>query len=324
MNHREALYQALRDANMEAWAEQLPAQLDTKFSSKRYGDYPKWLNAVEALPAIKARDINLDTGLIKIGDSGEVDTATRNAIEVALHELHPWRKGPYSVFGIHVDTEWRSDWKWERIAPHLGDLKGKSILDVGCANGYHCLRMHAMGAALVIGVDPSLLYAMQFQALQHFMQPLPVYVLPFTLEEVPDNQQAFDTVFSMGVLYHRRSPFDHLISLKEQLKPGGQLVLETLVIPGKHGEVLVPQERYARMRNVWFLPSIPEMEHWLDRTGFTDIRTVDTNVTSTEEQRSTDWMRFESLAESLDPNDPARTVEGYPAPCRATFIATRP
>lgn len=324
MKHREALYQALNNANMAGWAEQLPALLDIKFSSKRYGDYPRWLTAVESLPSIQASAIQLDQGLIEIGADAEIDTAMRQDIKDALQQLHPWRKGPYSVFGIPIDTEWHSDWKWQRIAPHLGDLSGQTILDVGCANGYHALRMAASGAKLVIGVDPSLLYAMQFQALQHFMPPLPVYILPFTLEEVPGNQQSFDSVFSMGVLYHRRSPFDHLISLKEQLKPGGQLVLETLVIPGERNEVLVPQERYARMRNVWFLPSVPEMEHWLERVGFRDIRTVDISQTSIEEQRSTDWMRFESLSESLDSDNPDKTVEGYPAPRRATLIATRP
>ncbi|PMC22346.1 tRNA 5-methoxyuridine(34)/uridine 5-oxyacetic acid(34) synthase CmoB, partial [Klebsiella aerogenes] len=44
----------------------------------------------------------------------------------------------------------------------------------------------------------------------------------------------------MGVLYHRRSPLDHLWQLKDQLAPGGELVLETLVIEGDENTVLVP------------------------------------------------------------------------------------
>ena len=56
----------------------------------------------------------------------------------------------------------------------------------------------------------------------------------------------------MGVLYHRRSPIDHLLELKGCLQTGGELVLETLVIDGGLGEVLVPENRYAKMRNVWF------------------------------------------------------------------------
>ena len=77
----------------------------------------------------------------------------------------------------------------------------------------------------------------------------------------------FDTVFSMGVLYHRRSPFHHLAELKNCLKPDGELVLETLVIDGKRGEVLVPERRYSKMHNVWFLPSCLTLESWLKRSG---------------------------------------------------------
>ncbi|MCK5863518.1 MAG: DUF1698 domain-containing protein, partial [Marinobacter adhaerens] len=51
---------------------------------------------------------------------------------------------------------------------------------------------------------------------------------------------------------------------------------------------------------------------------------VDVTPTTTDEQRSTDWMRFNSLQDFLDPNDPSKTVEGYPGPLRATVIAEKP
>ncbi|MEW8068099.1 MAG: DUF1698 domain-containing protein, partial [Candidatus Thiodiazotropha endolucinida] len=43
--------------------------------------------------------------------------------------------------------------------------------------------------------------------------------------------------------------------------------------------------------------------------------------TTIEEQRATEWMRFESLADYLDPADRSLTIEGYPAPRRAVFVA---
>ena len=128
----------------------------------------------------------------------------------------------------------------------------------------------------------------------------------------------------MGVLYHRRSPMDHLLELRETLKSGGQLVLETLVIDGKAGEVLVPQDRYARMGNVWFLPSCSTLEAWLRKMKFRDIEVIDINTTTTEEQRSTEWMRFHSLSNFLDPEDNSKTIEGYPAPRRAVITALAP
>jgi tRNA (mo5U34)-methyltransferase len=51
---------------------------------------------------------------------------------------------------------------------------------------------------------------------------------------------------------------------------------------------------------------------------------VDISTTSIEEQRSTDWMTFESLEDFLDPNDHSKTIEGHPAPTRAVFLAEAP
>jgi len=253
-----------------------------------------------------------------------IDPNQRSQLEQALRALIPWRKGPFEVFGIHIDTEWRSDWKWDRVVPHLSSLEGRRVLDVGCGNGYHCLRMFGAGAARVIGIDPSPRFVVQFYMLKKYLGDIPVDVLPVGIESLPPNLEAFDTTFSMGVFYHRRSPMDHLRELKDTLRPGGELVLETLVIEGGEGQVLVPEGRYAMMNNVWFIPSSITLTSWLRKSGFVDVRVVNECVTTTEEQRSTDWMRFHSLPEFLDPNNPALTAEGHPAPRRAVLIARKP
>ena len=314
---------ALQDTPLAAWAEALPVTLAAKLDPDSHGDLPAWQAALAALPDIRARDVDLNAPTIRIGAADEIDAATRDRIETALRQLHPWRKGPFDIFGIHIDTEWRSDWKWDRIAPHLAPLAGRRVLDVGSGNGYFALRMAGAGAALVVAIDPMRLFLMQFEALRRFHDTGRACVLPLGIEDFPERSECFDTVFSMGVLYHRRSPLDHLIQLREALRPGGELVLETLVIPGNAGRVLVPDGRYARMRNVWFIPTVAELERWLARCGLRDIRCVDEGPTTPEEQRSTDWMRFESLAQSLDPADPTRTVEGHPAPRRAVLLARR-
>ncbi|MCB0037218.1 MAG: tRNA 5-methoxyuridine(34)/uridine 5-oxyacetic acid(34) synthase CmoB, partial [Anaerolineales bacterium] len=184
--------------------------------------------------------------------------------------------------------------------------------------------MHGAGARQVIGLDPFLVFVMQFQALKKLIGRLPVHVLPLGIEDLAPEMQAFDTVFSMGVLYHRRSPFDHLLELRDALRPGGELVLETIVIEGQLGEVLVPEGRYAQMRNVWFLPSVPTLESWLRKCRFTNIRVVDVTPTTTAEQRPTEWMTFHSLENYLDPHDPQKTGEGHPAPIRAVLVAQAP
>jgi tRNA (mo5U34)-methyltransferase len=174
---------------------------------------------------------------------------------------------------------------------------------------------------MVLGVDPLMLNVMQFQLIKKMYGAAPVYVLPFGIEQIPVGVEAFDSVFSMGVLYHRRSPIDHLLELRQCLRRGGELILETLVIDGGAGEVLVPEGRYARMRNVWFLPSCDTLIGWLKRCGFINIRLVDVTATTTEEQRTTQWMHFHSLQHFLNPDNPQLTSEGLPAPKRAIFIA---
>jgi tRNA (mo5U34)-methyltransferase len=235
--------------------------------------------------------------------------------------FHPWRKGPLVLGGVTIDSEWRSDWKWERVRPHIG-LRDQRILDIGCGNGYFGWRMLAEGARLVVGIDPMWVFFMQWLACRHFAGDTPNYVLPLAAAKLPAGSAGFDTVFSMGVLYHQRNPLLLLREILTLLRPGGTLVLETLVLPDSTlGPVLVPRTRYARMRNVWAIPDKDELERWVREAGYASTRLVDVTVTITGEQRTTPWMAFESLAQALDPGDPGRTLEGYPAPTRAVLIA---
>jgi len=317
----QPLYNALVDAKAEAWAEILPQQLEQGFDPTKHGNLAEWQALVDSVPELPTAQRVLDADAVQIGDSDDLPDAAKKQLESQLKALHPWRKGPYSLFGINIDTEWRSDWKWNRLKNHIAPLEHRLVLDVGCGNGYHCWRMLGAGAKTVVGIDPMMLNVMQFQLVRKLYGEAPVYVLPMGIEDMPYGLKAFDTVFSMGVLYHRRSPIDHLMELRDCLKPGGELVLETLVIDGGLGQVLLPEDRYARMRNVWFLPSCDTLVGWLKRCGFKNIRLVDVTVTSIEEQRTTEWMTFHSLKDFLDAENPQLTCEGLPAPKRAIVIA---
>ncbi len=314
-----ALYDALQDTALEKFVTQLPNVL-ASLAPQKHGDYERWQAALNQLPAIEHSYADFSSDTLSVS----CDVLDSVQLEKSLKLLSPWRKGPYQINELLIDTEWHSDWKWNRIKDHISPLNKRLVLDVGCGNGYHCWRMYGAGARVVIGIDPSWLFLMQFQAMKHFLGNKTVFLLPLGIERLPDNIGAFDSVFSMGVFYHRRSPFDHLLQLKNTLRKGGELVLETLIIEAKKGQSLVPDDRYAKMRNVWFLPSIETMIQWLQRCGFEAIKVVDVNQTSTQEQRSTSWMTYESLADFLDPNDNNKTIEGYPAPMRATFIAQKP
>lgn len=314
----------LAQSGQALWADRLREQLTHRFDDNPHGDLARWFGALQSLPELAEVSAALDRSAITLRSPTPLNEPQQAELETALRGLMPWRKGPFDFFGTHIDTEWRSDWKWDRVLPYLSDLRGRRILDVGCGSGYHCWRMLGEGAGRVIGIDPGLLFLFQFLSVKRYLPDAPVDLLPVRMEDLPDQLQAFDTTFSMGVLYHRRSPLDHLLELKGTLRRGGELVLETLVVDGPEGYSLMPEDRYGQMRNVWFLPSCDTLLRWLDRTGFRNARVVDVTATTTDEQRTTDWMRFNSLQDFLDPDDPTRTVEGYPGPLRATVIAEKP
>lgn len=323
MINYHSLVERWQNGDMQPWADCLLDQVAEDFHERRYGDLPKWLAALDQLPKVLPENIKLNQAKVTVGQYGDLSDQEQQHLETALRALHPWRKGPFELFGVHLDTEWRSDLKWQRLENAIQPLHGKRVLDVGCGSGYHCWRMLGAGADEVIGIDPTPLFVVQFWALQQYIQNPAAWVLPLGIQHVPAKLEAFDTVFSMGILYHRRSPIDHLQELKDALKPKGELVLETLVIEGDATDCLVPTGRYARMGNVWFIPSCDMLALWLKKLGFKNIKLVDVTSTTAEEQRSTDWMQFQSLSDFLDPQDVSKTIEGYPAPKRAIFTASK-
>lgn len=314
-------YHDLIDSSVSHWLNTLPAHLSEWQASHHHKDVDKWCNLLNQLPQLTPSSIDI-ASKVAIGQIEDATDGDKKRITALLKHFMPWRKGPFELYGIDIDTEWRSDWKWERVLPHIDSLEDRTVLDVGCGSGYHLWRMLGERAKLVIGIDPTPLFLIQFHAIKHFHGAAPIHMLPMGIEHMPE-LNGFDTVFSMGVLYHRRDPIQFLTELKQQLTSGGQLVLETLVVDGDVNTVLMPTDRYAQMRNVWFLPSCEALSLWLARLGFTDIQVVDENVTLLEEQRQTAWMDNLSLADFLDPDDPSKTIEGYPAPKRAVIIAKK-
>ncbi|MEO1939443.1 tRNA 5-methoxyuridine(34)/uridine 5-oxyacetic acid(34) synthase CmoB [Candidatus Thioglobus sp.] len=285
------------------------------------GNIPKWENAISMIKTQNSGALNYVAPYLNI----HAKNIDKDDLEFSLKQLMPWRKGPYQIGDLQLDSEWRGDMKWDRVVPHIQSLKGKTVLDVGSGNGYFTYLMAISGAEMALGLEPFLLFNYQFQAIRTLIKNPPnAFVLPLRLEDMPD-EAVFDTVFSMGVLYHQKDHMAHLYKLKNMLTKGGELVLETLIIDAKDGDQIIPEDRYARMRNVWCLPSTDTLHTWLKQTGFSKIKLVDVTKTTPEEQRATHWIgnNTQSLQDFLDPNDDTLTIEGLPAPKRAIFVCQK-
>ncbi len=274
--------------------------------------------ALLKLPDVKNIEIELDN-IIKI-NSQAITNQQKEEIKKFALSLKPWRKGPFEIFETFIDSEWQSWMKYNLLEPYFS-LKDKTIADIGCNNGYYMFRMLKQSPKKIVGFDPSPLFKTQFDFINKYIKSDIVYEL-LGVEHLDIYDTKFDTIFCLGVLYHRSDPVSTLKSLKKALNKNGELFLDTFMIDGDQDIALTPKERYSKIPNIYFIPTIPALKNWLFRAGFKDIKILEIKKTDSKEQRKTDWIESESLENFLDTNNPNLTIEGYPAPKRVYIQAT--
>lgn len=277
----------------------------------------------EHLSAFKAATTDCSADIVKIGEASELVSDQVESIRESLRAFMPWRKGPFSVFGIDIDAEWRSERKWQRLKPRLPDLEGKVIADIGCNNGYYMFRMHPHKPKMVIGFEPSVQHYYCFQALRDMAGITNMHIDLLGVEHMGLFPETFDVIFLMGVIYHRASPVDVLRDIFKALKPGGTLLLESQAIPGNEPYALFPEKTYAKVPGTYFVPTGTCLQHWMQRAGFKDAELFCSHPMSDEEQRKTPWMEFESYSDFIDIENPALTIEGYPTPWRVFLSGSK-
>ena len=276
----------------------------------------------EQLIRYTAKHVDCSGDTIIIGRPEEISNTERQELTSHLKAFMPWRKGPFSIFGIDIDAEWRSDRKWRRAVPEIPDLRGKVVADIGCNNGYYMFRMADAHPRLVLGFEPSVQHYYCFKALNGMAGKAALDIDLLGIEHLALFERCFDVVFLMGIIYHRPSPVDTLRDILVALQPGGTLIVESQAIPGKGPFSLFPEETYAKVPGTYFVPTGSCLVNWMKKAGFIDIELFCTHPMSEQEQRRTDWMQFESFTDYIDPAKPHLTVEGYPAPCRV-FVRAR-
>ncbi len=272
--------------------------------------------ALEELPNIHKIKLSLSQTVTIEADISDAEKAT---VDRVAKLMKPWRKGPFQLFDTFIDSEWRSYIKYDLLEPHF-DLKDRVVADVGCNNGYYMFRYLSHKPKKVVGFDPSPLFKSQFDLINHFIKSAITYEL-FGVEHLEFYEEKFDTIFCLGVLYHRSDPISTLKSLKKSLTSEGELILDTFMIEGDEEVALTPKDRYSKIPNIYFIPTVAALQNWCERAGFRQVEVLATQKTTTDEQRKTEWIEGESLEDFLSKSDPNYTVEGYPAPKRVYIKA---
>jgi len=277
----------------------------------------KWMSWKNIAPLRKALD-TLPVGIwqVELGDKVTISGTCEDVLLVkdVAKLMMPWRKGPFQVLDIFIDTEWRSNIKYNLLRPYFS-LKDKKVADIGCNNGYYLFRMQEDKPKSLVGFDPSPLYKTQFDFINHFAKSDIVYEL-LGVEHLEFYEEKFDTIFCLGVLYHRSDPVAMLKSLYRGLENQGEVILDTFYIDGEDEMCLCPESSYSKIPNIHFVPTISALKNWCLRAGFGVVEVLETSTTNVTEQRKTQWMDGQSLEDFLDPSDSSKTIEGYPAPKR--------
>ena len=275
----------------------------------------------ESVSHLRAEFVDVSGNVVIIGRKEEISEKERKKVLKAMRAFIPWRKGPFSVFGIDINAEWRSERKWNRVLPNLPDLNGKIVADIGCNNGYYMFRMAHHKPGWVIGFDPYLQHYFTFKTLNSFAGIGNLKMELLGVEQIGLFEGVFDVIFLMGIIYHRASPVDVLKNIRKAMRPGGVIIVESQAIPGDDPVALFPEKRYAKAPGVYFVPTAACLKNWMVRTGFKNVEIFCTHPMSSLEQRRTDWMQYESFEDFIDTEDKSRTVEGYPAPIRVFLRA---
>lgn len=281
-----------------------------------------WYLQLQEACKIEKSDLEIDYGdWFSVGEKEDLTNDEYEVILKTAKKLIPWRKGPFKIFGLEIDSEWQSNIKYNLIRPYF-DLKDKVVADIGCNNGYYMFRMLEDKPKRLIGFDPSPLTLHQFEFINHFVKSDIVYEM-LGVEHLEFYNHKFDFIFMLGVLYHRPDPVGTLKSLARGLNSKGEILIDTFMIDGEDEICLTPNKRYSKIPNIYFIPTIPALKNWLERAGFENIEVIATTVTTSEEQRKTPWSFDQSLEDFLDENDKTKTVEGYPAPKRVYVKARK-
>jgi tRNA (mo5U34)-methyltransferase len=215
----------------------------------------------------------------------------QDRIRARVQELGPWfhnidldgvQTAPNHFLGDYPTAHWRT---FENAIPW--DLRGRTVLDVGCNAGFFSLRMVERGASRVVGIDSDERYLAQARFAAE-VAGARVEFRRLTVYEVARLGERFDLVLFMGVLYHLRHPLLALDLLHEHVA-NDAMVFQTMLRGSDEAGPIEPdypfseanvfdrqdfpklhfvERRYAGDQTNWWIPNRAGAEAMLRSAGF--------------------------------------------------------
>jgi tRNA (mo5U34)-methyltransferase len=188
-----------------------------------------------------------------------------------LERLGPWFQNIKLGDGIetrpsHPDGDYPQN-RWNVIEPFIPlNLKGKSVLDIGCNAGFFSIKMKERGADYVLGIDVMPYYLDQARFISEFFNQ----EIDFRLLSVYDLDQLtnkFDIVIFMGVLYHLRYP---LYALDKIRNICSRMMIFQCVMQGSWGPIEISIDYPHWEKNIFFEPNFPKMYFIENQFGGTE------------------------------------------------------
>ena len=273
--------------------------------------------------------ISKATGVIEINLSSiklnSVNTFTELAqakINKIIEQLTPWRLGDYLIFNNLIKSEWNCDFRWKLIDKYIPFLNNKKVADIGANNGYFSFRLLEFNPSQLLCFEPNDLYNLQLYFIASLLKNNSIKIIKNGVENLINYDSSFDFILFMGVLYHRENPIETLKNIYFALKANGVAIVESICIEGDSDLVLFPYKSYAKMKNIWYIPSESVLKYWCEIAGFRYIQKIFNYYVTEDHQKKSEHSPNESLSDFLS-EDGLKTVEGYPPPYKVGYLCKK-
>ena len=183
---------------------------------------------------------------------GDIERRVR-ALGTWFHNLNlrGVQTAPEHFLGDYPANKWRS---FAHVIP--ADLRGKTVLDIGCNAGFYSMEMKRRGADRVLGVDFDPEYLAQARLAAEVCE-MDIEFRQLSVYDVASLGEKFDLVLFMGVFYHLRHPLLALDLLHEHV------VKDLMVFQSMQRgspESMEPEENYHFWEETIFeRPEFPRM-----------------------------------------------------------------